>query len=130
VVSKTFTTAETMLNARTVRKWLVDGLVSKKVSAVSPGRERVAVPAPWPLTRMAGIAAQETVCQQHIVAVSADVAKARAFGVAEQNVFGFWDWVRCGHPSRRRRIDPRASPGRRARWEGGTACARRWAWSR
>jgi len=26
VVSKTFTTAETMLNARTVRQWLLDGL--------------------------------------------------------------------------------------------------------
>jgi glucose-6-phosphate isomerase len=26
VVSKTFTTAETMLNARTLRKWLLDGI--------------------------------------------------------------------------------------------------------
>jgi len=68
VVSKTFTTAETMLNARTVRKWLVDGLKSDAVD-------------------------EAAICRQHIVAVSADVPKAQAFGVAAENVFGFWDWV-------------------------------------
>ena len=34
IVSKTFTTAETMLNARTVRKWLVDGIAGKDQATV------------------------------------------------------------------------------------------------
>lgn len=34
VVSKTFTTAETMLNARTVRKWLVDGIKGAAKEAI------------------------------------------------------------------------------------------------
>jgi glucose-6-phosphate isomerase len=45
VVSKTFTTAETMLNARTVRKWIVDalgeGAVAKHMIAVSTNLEAV-----------------------------------------------------------------------------------------
>ncbi len=45
VVSKTFTTAETMLNARTVRKWIVDALgeaaVAKHMIAVSTNLEAV-----------------------------------------------------------------------------------------
>jgi len=67
VVSKTFTTAETMLNARTVRAWLEE--------------------------RLAGKASASAIVARHVVAVSADVPKARAFGIDENNVFGFWDWV-------------------------------------
>jgi glucose-6-phosphate isomerase len=61
VVSKSFTTVETLANARAVRDWL---------------------------TRAAGIAVE-----RHFVAVSADVGLARAFGVADDNIFPFWDWV-------------------------------------
>ncbi|EQC34889.1 glucose-6-phosphate isomerase, cytosolic 2 [Saprolegnia diclina VS20] len=68
VVSKTFTTAETMLNARTLRKWLVDGLAAHGVSAADAIRH-------------------------HMIAVSAAVPKAQEFGIAPENVFGFWDWV-------------------------------------
>ncbi|OQS03226.1 glucose-6-phosphate isomerase [Thraustotheca clavata] len=68
VVSKTFTTAETMLNARTLRKWLVDGLAAKGVS-------------------------QADAVRHHMIAVSAAVPKAQEFGIAPENVFGFWDWV-------------------------------------
>lgn len=67
IVSKTFTTAETMLNARTVREWLVHGL--------------------------AGEASREQVVRRQMVAVSADVEKAAAFGIKPENVFGFWEWV-------------------------------------
>ncbi len=63
VASKTFTTQETMLNAHSARAWL---------EARGVPRERLA---------------------QHLVAVSSNVAAARAFGVADDNVFGFWDWV-------------------------------------
>jgi glucose-6-phosphate isomerase len=65
VVSKTFTTAETMLNARTVKDWLV--------------------------THVPGNAAD--IIAKHMVAVSTAVPKAVAFGIAEENIFGFWDWV-------------------------------------
>lgn len=62
VSSKTFTTQETLANAKAARDWLT--------ARLSPG----AVP-------------------KHFVAVSAAVDKASAFGIAPENVFGFWDWV-------------------------------------
>jgi glucose-6-phosphate isomerase len=51
VVSKTFTTAETMLNARTVRQWLVDGLVGSGAGSGS------------------GAVTAESVVRQHMIAV-------------------------------------------------------------
>ncbi|GBG24163.1 Glucose-6-phosphate isomerase [Hondaea fermentalgiana] len=68
VVSKTFTTAETMLNARTLRRWLED-------AATKAGADKAEMIA------------------KHMIAVSAAVPKATDFGIAEENVFGFWDWV-------------------------------------
>mmetsp|Transcript_7208 Transcript_7208/g.25754 ORF Transcript_7208/g.25754 Transcript_7208/m.25754 type:complete len:563 (-) Transcript_7208:196-1884(-) len=68
VISKTFTTAETMLNARTLRDWLLKGIG-------------------------AGDGAADDVIGRHMIAVSANVPGATAFGIAEENVFGFWDWV-------------------------------------
>mmetsp|Transcript_27977 Transcript_27977/g.47027 ORF Transcript_27977/g.47027 Transcript_27977/m.47027 type:complete len:565 (-) Transcript_27977:417-2111(-) len=69
VVSKTFTTAETMLNARTMKKWLLDSV--KGGPEVTP----------------------ESVIRQHMIAVSTAIPKATAFGISADNVFGFWDWV-------------------------------------
>lgn len=66
VVSKTFTTAETMLNAKTIKKWLLDSI---------KGRDSA------------------DIIRQHMVAVSTAIPKAVAFGIAEENIFGFWDWV-------------------------------------
>ena len=66
IVSKTFTTAETMLNARTAREWLQKGISG---------------------------ASKEAVVSHHMVAVSAAIDKTKAFGIDEKNVFGFWDWV-------------------------------------
>ncbi|KAJ1415987.1 glucose-6-phosphate isomerase [Ochromonadaceae sp. CCMP2298] len=65
VVSKTFTTAETMLNARTIKKWLLDSVQG----------------------------APADVIRQHMIAVSTAIPKATAFGISADNVFGFWDWV-------------------------------------
>lgn len=62
VISKTFTTAETMLNASTVRRWLVQALGPKAV-------------------------------RKHMVAVSTDLEKVKAFGIDPRLAFGFWDWV-------------------------------------
>jgi glucose-6-phosphate isomerase len=70
VVSKTFTTAETMLNARTVRKWLVDSL---KTTGRCPTEAEITA--------------------KHMIAVSTNREGCKKFGIKEQNVFGFWDWV-------------------------------------
>ena len=67
IVSKTFTTAETMLNARTVRQWLWDFM----------GDDREVV-------------------RKHVVAVSSISSKDKveAFGIdTEKYFFRFWDWV-------------------------------------
>lgn len=69
VISKTFTTAETMLNARTAKKWLIDGLAAQ------------------------GVTDAEDVVAKHVIAVSTAIDKCKAFGIAEDNIFGFWDWV-------------------------------------
>ncbi len=66
VISKTFTTAETMLNAKTVRAWLLKGLAKAKPAAV---------------------------VAQHMVAVSTNLKDVAAFGIDPANAFGFWDWV-------------------------------------
>jgi glucose-6-phosphate isomerase len=69
IVSKTFTTAETMLNARTIRRWLLDNM---------PRSARCS---------------DADILRQHIAAVSTAIGKATDFGIAADNIFGFWDWV-------------------------------------
>ncbi|HEY1912844.1 MAG TPA: glucose-6-phosphate isomerase [Vicinamibacterales bacterium] len=63
VSSKTFTTLETMTNARTARQWTIDAL----------GDERA--------------------ISRHFVAVSTNAEQVAAFGIDTANMFGFWDWV-------------------------------------
>ena len=63
VASKTFTTLETLTNARSARAWLVAGL----------GDERAVA--------------------RHFVAVSTNDVAVADFGIAPDSVFGFWDWV-------------------------------------
>jgi len=63
VASKTFTTLETMANARTARAWLLKAL----------GDERAVA--------------------KHFVAVSTNAAEVQKFGIDTANMFGFWDWV-------------------------------------
>lgn len=74
VASKTFTTLETLTNARAARAWLLAGL--QKAGAVD-GTEGAA----------AGAIAK------HFVAVSTALDKVAAFGIDPQNAFGFWNWV-------------------------------------
>src|SRR5262249_45553997 len=64
VSSKTFTTLETMTNARSARQWLMEGL----------GGDAKAV-------------------AKHFVAVSTNAEKVSEFGIDTANMFGFWDWV-------------------------------------
>jgi glucose-6-phosphate isomerase len=63
VASKTFTTQETMTNARSAREWLVGAL------------------------------GDEAAVARHFVAVSTNAERVAAFGIDTANMFGFWDWV-------------------------------------
>src|SRR5579863_2162673 len=64
VSSKTFTTLETMTNARTARAWLLANLKDDQ-SAIA----------------------------KHFVAVSTNATEVKAFGIDPDNMFVFWDWV-------------------------------------
>ncbi len=74
VASKTFTTLETLTNARLARSWLLAEL--KKAGAVDDSDEQSA----------------EAIAK-HFVAVSTALDKVAAFGIDPENAFGFWDWV-------------------------------------
>jgi glucose-6-phosphate isomerase len=63
VCSKTFTTLETLTNARAARAWCLETLRDEK--AIS----------------------------KHFVAVSTNAAEVAKFGIDTENMFGFWDWV-------------------------------------
>jgi glucose-6-phosphate isomerase len=64
VSSKTFTTLETMTNARTARAWSLDGFGGNEASVV-----------------------------RHFVAVSTNAGEVGKFGIDTANMFEFWDWV-------------------------------------
>ena len=63
VSSKTFTTTETMTNAKTAMKWLTSASFDEKSVA------------------------------KHFVAVTANKENAMSFGIEEDNIFDMWDWV-------------------------------------
>jgi glucose-6-phosphate isomerase len=62
IASKTFTTIETMTNARTARRWIAEALGEARVGG-------------------------------HFAAISTAIDKVKAFGISEDRIFGFWDWV-------------------------------------
>ncbi len=64
VASKTFTTLETLSNARSARTWLLDGL-----------------------------GGDESATAKHFVALSTNAEGVAGFGIDTDNMFGFWDWV-------------------------------------
>ncbi|MEJ5255815.1 MAG: glucose-6-phosphate isomerase [Acidimicrobiales bacterium] len=64
IASKTFTTLETMANARTARRWVLDAL-----------------------------GGDEQAIARHFVAVSTNAEAVTAFGIDTENMFEFWDWV-------------------------------------
>jgi glucose-6-phosphate isomerase len=63
IASKTFTTQETMANARSARAWFV------------------------------ARAKEESAIAKHFVAISTNERDVKAFGIAPENMFVFWDWV-------------------------------------
>lgn len=79
VASKTFTTLETLTNARLARDWLWAGLEAAGAIDGSPGAQQ-------DQQRNDAVA-------HHFVAVSTALDKVEAFGIDPANAFGFWDWV-------------------------------------
>jgi glucose-6-phosphate isomerase len=63
VSSKSFTTTETLTNARTARRWLLDAL------------------------------GDQDAVGRHFVAVSANAEAVARFGIDQENMFAVWDWV-------------------------------------
>lgn len=63
ICSKTFTTLETLTNARAARAWCLDAL------------------------------GDESAVARHFVAVSTNAEEVVKFGIDPENMFGFWDWV-------------------------------------
>ncbi|MDR2930558.1 MAG: glucose-6-phosphate isomerase [Propionibacteriaceae bacterium] len=74
IVSKTFTTLETLTNARLARQWLWDRLQADGAIDGTPERRADAV-------------------AKHFVAVSTALDLVEDFGIDPKNTFGFWDWV-------------------------------------
>lgn len=64
IASKTFTTQETMTNAGTAKKWLLDYYKGDSSSVA-----------------------------KHFAALSTNAAAVSKFGIDTNNMFGFWDWV-------------------------------------
>lgn len=64
IVSKTFTTQETLANADAAKSWFLDAMGNDK-----------------------------TLVAKHFVAVSTNQKAVAAFGIDTDNMFGFWDWV-------------------------------------
>ena len=64
ISSKTFTTLETMTNARSARDWA-----------------------------LASLGGDTRAIARHFVAVSTNAAEVATFGIDTANMFGFWDWV-------------------------------------
>jgi glucose-6-phosphate isomerase len=63
ISSKTFSTLETMTNARSAREWILTAMGTDAAIA------------------------------RHFVAVSTNEERVREFGIDPENMFGFWDWV-------------------------------------
>lgn len=63
IASKSFTTLETLENARTAREWIKNG------------------------------GCEDQSLKQHFVAISTNIQKAAQFGIDEKNIFPLWDWV-------------------------------------
>jgi glucose-6-phosphate isomerase len=63
VASKTFTTQETMTNAQTAKRWLIEKLGAEAATA------------------------------KHFIAISTNLELVKAFGIEDKHVFKFWDWV-------------------------------------
>ena len=74
VVSKTFTTLETLTNAREAKTWMLKSLHDAGVIDGTPEQDAEAI-------------------RRHFVAVSTALDLVADFGIDPENAFGFWNWV-------------------------------------
>ena len=74
IVSKTFTTLETLTNAREIKAWMLAAL--KDAGAIDGSAEQDA-----------------DAIEKHFVAVSTALDLVAEFGINPENAFGFWNWV-------------------------------------
>ncbi len=74
IVSKTFTTLETLTNAREVKEWMLDQLAAQGAIDGTPESRSEAI-------------------AKHFVAVSTALDLVADFGIDPKNAFGFWNWV-------------------------------------
>ena len=74
VVSKTFTTLETLTNAREAKTWLLATLKAQGAIDGSAEKDAEAI-------------------RKHFVAVSTNLELVADFGIDPENAFGFWSWV-------------------------------------
>ena len=74
VVSKTFTTLETLTNAREAKTWLLETLRAQGAIDGSAEKDAEAI-------------------RKHFVAVSTNLELVADFGIDPENAFGFWSWV-------------------------------------
>ena len=74
IVSKTFTTLETLTNAREAKAWMLAGL--REAGAIDGSAEQDAA-----------------AIRAHFVAVSTALDLVADFGIDPENAFGFWNWV-------------------------------------
>ena len=74
IVSKTFTTLETLTNAREIKAWMLSALKDAGAIDGSDAQNAEAI-------------------EKHFVAVSTALDLVEAFGIDPQNAFGFWNWV-------------------------------------
>ena len=73
VASKTFTTLETITNAKVVRDWFLSSLRERGLAQDEAGEKEAIA--------------------RHFVAVSTALDKVAEFGIDPNNAFGFWSWV-------------------------------------
>ncbi|MBB6335277.1 glucose-6-phosphate isomerase [Schaalia hyovaginalis] len=73
VASKTFTTLETITNAKVVREWFLGALRERGLATDEAGEKEAIA--------------------KHFVAVSTALDKVAEFGIDPNNAFGFWSWV-------------------------------------
>ncbi|WP_455134810.1 glucose-6-phosphate isomerase [Schaalia cardiffensis] len=73
VASKTFTTLETITNAKVVRDWFLSSLRERGLAQDEAGEKEAIA--------------------KHFVAVSTALDKVAEFGIDPNNAFGFWSWV-------------------------------------
>jgi glucose-6-phosphate isomerase len=100
IASKTFTTQETMTNANTAKKWLISKLENNNTNDNTDNNANVNTDNNTndnadnnTNDNTDNNTNDNTIIAKHFVALSTNVSECKKFGIAEKNIFPFWDWV-------------------------------------